>query len=173
MGEKIRKIAQWLWLVKERLVLLIMLGIFAYRVYEVLNPPPPPVKPPLRPPVRNMEELPRNLTPPRAPITPAPYLPGTYATLYNRNPFWYYSGPARDNTRDVRTEDLGITLLDIREVSGGRYRARLQIAGVPPKWCDIDEQFQGFQVQEINPDEGTVVVYAEREMRRVTLRKAS
>lgn len=154
------------------MVLLVMLAVFAYRLYEVFNPPPPPQKPPLRPPMNNLEELPRNLTPPRAPISPAPLLPGTFAALYNRNPFWYHSGPGREQ-REERPEELGITLLDIREVSGGRLRARLQVAGRPAKWCDIDELFQGFQVQEINPDEGTVVVYAESQMRRITLRKES
>lgn len=172
--DKLQKIGSWIWYNKERMVLVVMVLVLAYRVYQVLNPPPPkqwamPATPrtelPDDPVAREPLGLP-SAPPPRPPMT----LPGDYVSFYERNPFWYHSGTSgQDGGQEVRTEDLNIHLLNVQTGADGSPRARLR--GRTTGWYSNGEQFEEFEVLEINPDTDTVVVYSERYGRSFTLEK--
>ena len=93
-------------------------------------------------------------------------MPGGYANLYNQNPFWYYSG-SRKSGEGVTAEELGISLVQIQEL-GDRARARIKTR-TTTKWFDEGEPFEEFVLESIDPDDGTVVVYAESVAQRITL----
>ncbi len=171
--DKIQKIGTWIWDNKERMVLVVMVLVLGYRVYEILSPPPPPDWPRLQPPRRQLPEEPEYREelglPSEPPARPPMDVPGTYATFHSRNPFWYHSRDARpESGEQVRAEDLNIQLLDIQDV-GGNPRARLRSARTTA-WYSTGEQFEEFEVLEINVDTDTVVVYSERYARPFTLR---
>ncbi|HPO16532.1 MAG TPA: hypothetical protein PLI09_24060 [Candidatus Hydrogenedentes bacterium] len=166
--DKLVAIGKWLWLNKERFVLLVVMAVFCYRVYVVLNPPEPPaVAPPTSP---RPGPIPDELMPPSPPMPPVRSLPGGYAGLYNNNPFCYYckaKGPGGDDIFDPKK--LGITLLAIRKLSDGRVRAQLNTTTVQRRWYNEGEQFEEYELQEIDPENNSVVIYSERYARRFTL----
>ena len=97
-------------------------------------------------------------------------LPGDYVSFYERNPFWYYSGTAgQDTGQDVRVEDLNIQLLDIQTGPDGNPRARLRTRTTA--WYSEGDTFEEFEVTRIDPDTNSVVVYSERYGRPFTLEK--
>jgi hypothetical protein len=169
--DKLRKISKWIWLNKERMLLAVMFALLCYRVYVVVYPPPPPQFPLVKAPTAHLPESPeerKELGLPEAPPPRPPMdLPGNFSSLYNRNPFWYYSGQKQETGTEVTAENLGIKLLNIREV-GGRWRAQLRTSSTT-KWYDEGEQFEEFELQKINPEDKTVVIYAERYAKRFTL----
>ncbi len=147
-------------------MLVVVMAVFCYRVYVVLNPPAPPTEVPPRPP-RN--EVPEELMPPSPPMIPARSLPGNYSGLYNNNPFCYYCKARSNTATEIRPQDLGIKLLAIRKLNDGRVRAQLSTTTVPKRWYNEGEQFEEFELQEIDPDNNTVVIYSEHYARRFTL----
>jgi hypothetical protein len=151
-----------------------MIGIFAYRVYGVVYPPPPPQWAALPRPMTELPTDPAEMQgieipgdpPPRPPMD----VPGTYAMLYNRNPFWYYSGQQKQNTApEVTAADLNITLLDIQNANG-RLRARMRGPG-GTSWYSENATVENCQIRRIDPDNGTVEIYSERYARTFTLSK--
>lgn len=172
--DKLQKIGNIIWNYKELMVLVVMVLVLAYRVYGVLSPPAPPDWPKLVPPKQQLPEemeyrqeigLPND--PPARPLVD---MPAVYVTFYERNPFWYHSGQTQSETStEVTAEDLGIQLLDIQDVAGNP-RARLQSARTT-KWYSAGEQFEEFELVEIDPDTKSVVVFSERYDRPFTLRK--
>jgi hypothetical protein len=174
LRDRFIKAGNWLWYSKELIVLFVMIGIFAYRVYGVVYPPPPPKWPPLPSP---MTELPSDPTqmqgieiPGDPPPRPAMDVPGSYAMLYNHDPFWYYSGQQKQNAKEtVTAADLNITLLDIQSVNG-KLRARLRTQSTTG-WYYENEQFEKYVLQKIDPDNNTVEIYSERYARTFTLSK--
>ena len=172
--DKLQKIGSWIWYNKERMVLAVMVLVLAYRVYQVLNPPPPRQWAMLAAPRMQLPDdaesrerlgLP-SVPPPRPPMT----LPGDYVSFYERNPFWYYSGTAgQDTGQDVRVEDLNIQLLDIQTGPDGNPRARLRTRTTA--WYSEGDTFEEFEVTRIDPDTNSVVVYSERYGRPFTLEK--
>jgi len=168
MLDRIRKIGIWFWWNKEKFVLLILVGILGYRVYVILYPPPPEKEEVHSPP---RKEVPDELKPPMPPLKPAPLIPGTYASLWRDNPFWYFSGETKGSqtTGTITEKDLGITLLNIRQV-GDKWRAQLRTRSTT-KWYDEGEEFEQFILEQINPDDGSVVIYSEQYGRRFTLKR--
>lgn len=166
--DKVVAIGKWLWLNKERFVLLVVMAVFCYRVYVVLNPPEPPVVVPPKSPIPG--PIPDELMPPSPPLPLARSLPGGYSGLYNNNPFCYYCkerGPGDIEVFDP--EKLGITLLAIRKLSDGRVRAQLSTKTVPKRWYNEGEPFEEYELQEIDAENNSVVIYSERYARRFTL----
>ncbi len=171
--DKIRKIGDWIWNNKERMVLIVMVLVLGYRVYQILSPPPPPQWQRLQPPRQQLPEDPLDREdlglPGPPPARPPLDVPGTYVTFYERNPFWYYSGEARQQAdQEVRAEDLNIQVLSIQVVDGNP-RARLR-AGGGTSWYSVGDQFAGFELLEINSDADTVVVFSQSHERPFTLR---
>lgn len=159
--DKIQKFFVGLWRVKERIVLVALLGFLAFRVYQLFVP-------------QTLEagstDQKGEAEPPQpAPNNPAPDAPGQYAALYNSNAFTYYSDAPVDSGGGLTPKEAGIELLDLKQGPGGAWRARLK-TGAARKWYNEGEEFEEFKVESINPDEKTVVVYAERFAKTVTLR---
>lgn len=165
MVDKILKILNWFWWNKEKFVLLILLGVLGYRVYVIVYPPPPPVEKVYSPPGK---EIPDALRPPAPPLPPSVMVPGSYASLWRENPFWFFAGePSTGGREEITPRDLGISLLNIRRV-GDRWRAQLRTRSTT-KWYDEGEEFEQFILEQINPEEKTVVIFSEQYGRRFTL----
>ena len=172
--DKLRKAGLMLWNYKELMVLVVMLLIQIYRVYSVLTytsatdwkrTMPPKSQLPEEAEYRQEMGLPG--TPPQRPLMD---MPAVYVDFYERNPFWYHSGQTKDeSSKEVTAEDLNIQLLDIQDV-GGNPRARLRSARTTA-WYSAGEQFEEFELLEIDPELQTVVVFSERYDRPFTLRK--
>ena len=97
-------------------------------------------------------------------------MPGTYTSIYEKNPFWYHASQAQNKGEDrVNVEDLNIELLDIQDVSG-KPRARLRTIRTT-KWYSEGEQFEEFELVQINVETQTVVIYSERYSQRFELEK--
>ena len=174
MRDKFIKLGSWLWYSKELIVLLVMFGILGYRVYGVAYPPPPPVWPALQRPMTELPTDPAELKEIQIPGDPSPRppmdVPGSYAMLYNRNPFWYYSGQQKADTKQEGTAaDLNIKVLDIQNANG-RLRARLRTQS-GTAWYSESDRFDNCELQKIDPDANTVVIYSERYARTFTLSK--
>lgn len=172
--DKLRKIGSWFWYNKERMVLIIMVIVLAYRVYGVISPGEPPSWPAIPIPQTELPETEEERQalgmPGLPPVPPTDGLPGTYTSFYERNPFWYYSGRADDNDNDdIDPEDLNITLLKIQDVSG-KPRAQLRTTSTT-KWYSEGEQFEEFELVSIDPETESVVIYSERYSRQFTLKK--
>lgn len=159
--DKLQKILNGIWHYKERIVLVVLLGFLAYRVYELFNPTELDIV--------IAEERGEAAPPEIPPNPPAPDAPGEYRTLERRSPFSYYSDAKLDGDGGISPEELGLALLDIKEV-GNRWRARLRTPGADRKWYWEGDSFEEFVLEEVNPEEGTAVIYVERLARSLTLR---
>lgn len=169
MVDKLLKIGNWLWNAKERMVLAAMFCILCYRAYQVFYPPPPPQEKRLDFPRKSLEDVDPSFIPPQPRSRIPSDLPGAYAGLYNRNPFWYHArAQSGQQQKEITPKDLGLSLHAIRQV-GGRLRAQLSTMSVKRRWYDEGEKFEEYELQEIDPENNTVVVYAERYARRFTL----
>jgi len=168
--DRLRKIGFWLWFQKERIILAVIVGILVYRVYMVANPPAPPEEAPLVPPKTKIDEsVPPEVRPPVPQPKPPGSVPGNYAMLFRKNPFWYYGGTQQaGGSSEVTPESLGIALLDLKQVNG-RWRAQLRTRSTT-KWYDEGEQFEEFELQSISPEERSVTVYAVRHAKRFVLK---
>jgi len=156
--DKIQKFFKGIWRYKERIVLVVLLCVLAFRVYELFVPKeleasaPVPAGPPPVPEI--------------APGTPLTDAPGQYSLL-RRSPFSIYSD-AKVDAGTMTPEELGLYLLDIKEVAG-KWRARIRTNSAR-KWYDEGENFEEFVLESIDPKAGTAVVYVERIAKTVTLR---
>lgn len=168
MVDKLRKAAWALWLFKERLILLVMVGALANQVYLLLNPAPPEASAPLPAPKETMAE---NANPAIVPPKPAP-LPtdgtggGGYGGLVDRNPYWYYSSTEDDKKNAEIPADL-IQLLDIKQI-GNRVRCQLKTR-TTTKWYEVGDKFEEFVLENIDTDTGTATVFVESYGQRVEL----
>ncbi|NLV43011.1 MAG: hypothetical protein GXY07_00765 [Candidatus Hydrogenedentes bacterium] len=173
--DKLRKIGSWFWYNKERMVLIIMVIVLAYRVYGVISPAEPPSWPPIPIPQTELPETEEERQalgmPGLPPLPPTDGLPGTYTSFYERNPFWYYSDGDDDDDDDkaIGSEDLNIMLLKIQDV-GGKPRAQLRTTSTT-KWYSEGEKFEEFELVSIDPETESVVIYSERYSRQFTLEK--
>jgi hypothetical protein len=161
--EKIRKIGQWVWLNKERMVFLVMVIILCWRVYIVVKPPVPvdDVNPPQPSAQRQMDVPPLPPTPdPR--VTPPPTAP-----LKRVDPFWYWSSQVGEDTGEEG--DLGIELESILPTPTGPM-ARLKTKGGRARAYREGEQFENYIVRRIDADAGEVEVYDESTGNDVILR---
>ena len=166
MLDKLLNIGRLIWYNKERMVLLVVMVVLFYRIYVVFNPPEHAAE---APPALPHKEVPEELQSPSPSPRPPLKVPANFSGLYNKNPFWYYSGSGGANDKkEVKESDLGITLHAIRDV-GGKLRAQLSTTSVPKRWYDQNEKFEQFELVEVNPEDNTVVVYSEQYARRFTL----
>ena len=145
----LRKIAQWIWLNKERMVLAVMVIFLIYRVYEVVNPEVEQVAENYRPP-EPRGNIGVTVPPPLKPLpTPPP-------DMTRRHPFVWIGvnqGPGGND----EGPDVDLRLLQIME-NRGEWRARIR-SQVKTYWVSEGEKLESWEVIEINPDEETVVVY--------------
>lgn len=176
MVDKLRKLGAWIWLNKERMILIAMVVFLVYRVWQVVNPPPLEEGPQILSPKNNLPEDPQEraelvkeqVLPPPPPPRELTEIPGTYAVLYRNNALWYFSGQSDSGDGPVTAERLGLSLLDIQRV-GTKLRARLQTRSTN-KWYNEGEQFEEFELLTINQEQGTVEIYANQYGKRLTVK---
>lgn len=159
--DKLQKFFKGIWRYKERIVLAVLVCVLGYRVYELFVPNEF---------VSSAQRDTGQPEPPEiAPTAPAPDPPGQYNTFERRSPFSYYSDAKVDGT-GPSAEELGLKLLDIKQV-GSKWRAKVTTPAIERgKWYDESESFEEFVLESINAEEGTVVVYVERLAKTMTLR---
>lgn len=131
------------------MVLAVMVIFLIYRVYEVVNP--------------EVEQFTENYRPPEprgvidAPdVPPVPPLPPPPPDMTRRHPFVWVGvdqGPGGGDDE----QDVGLQVLQLME-NRGEWRARIR-SQVKTYWVSEGQKLESWEVIEINPDEGTVVVY--------------
>ena len=138
--------------------MVLLLGVLAFNVYKIFVP-------------REVEmTVPASAGQVPVPPVPEPQMtdaPGQYASFVRRNPFSYYSDAEVDTSGGLTAEEAGIHLIAIKEGIGGKWRAQLKTK--VPKWYDEGESFEEFRLEEIDPVEQKVVVYANRFAKTVVL----
>src|SRR5262245_24144723 len=106
------------------MVLGVMVCILVYRVYTVLNPPPPPAGPILgRPGTDPPTDIPVPPLPPRDPET------DDWSRLWRFSPFIYIpprAGSNANNPNDNVDSTVQLTLEQIKPVGDGTYRAKIR-----------------------------------------------
>ena len=168
MQDKLRKFGQQLWQFKERLVLLIMLGVLGYQIFVVLNPEelkPIVVRGPIP-----VDQVAQDRKPGPPPLPVSPDLPAAYADIHRRNPFWMHAKGGTTSSRGKLTQDdLDITIESFQEV-GDSVRVRLRTT-TATKWYSENDKFEQFELREIDPIDEKVVIYAERYRQSVEVYK--
>jgi hypothetical protein len=165
--DKIRKIGAWLWYAKERMVLVVVVGLLCWQMYQVANPKPPDemvvVPPPLPKPPDDWEG-----GPPWPPPGPPRKGPEDWRGLYARNPMWVFAhSPENDNISDRGEQDPGIRLLKIMEMPDGSVRAWLETN--TREWYLPGDKFESFELLSIDPEAQTCEVFSEKLAQPITL----
>jgi hypothetical protein len=163
---RIRKIGNWLWLNKERLVLAVMVCFLVLRVYQVVSPQE--AGPTARPYPLPGKELPPDSPPPGLPPAPPP-APRTadWSQLWRYSIFNYRqprvgTGPADRGDRQT----VKLDVLRIRQMADGNYMA--QIRTLRDKWYREGEAFETYEVLDIDPEAQTVTIFVEQEQKAMT-----
>lgn len=149
------------------MVLAVMVAILMFRVYQVLNPPPPPEGALLTPPGPG----PLEGGPGIPPSPPPPELTDDWSRLWRRN-IWTYipeTGGTRTGENPNGPEQLDISLVDLREVNG-TWRARIKTAS-RTTWYQADEAFEQYTLMQIDPERGCVTIFSDRAQRNIELCK--
>jgi len=167
MVDKLRKFGELLWLNKERLILVAMVVILCYQVYTVVYPNEKPhTKPPL-PPKAGPGDAPQ---PPSPDSAPTLTFSGDYKSVYQRNPFWYYSGRGR-TTGSGGPGEVYIKLLDLQDAAGGKpAQAKIQTS-TTTQWYPVGDAFEQFRLDSVDLAAGTASVYIESLGQQRTLQK--
>lgn len=164
----LRKIGQWLWLNKERILLFAMVMILVVRVYMVVYHTNTGsnllITPPSSDPAR-LSQAKRPGVPPSMPAVPPPV---DWSSLWVRNPFTTLSANVESSGGTNEGKALNIALLDI-QVNNGKPIAKLHY-GNATEWHRVGDAFTSFKLTNINPDDRTCEVYSEKEGKYVTLK---
>ena len=169
MGEKIRKLTSWVWNVKERLILAIMVAVLCQRVYDVMNPKGLGEADPIpHMPFRDESnvDIPKN-----PPQIPQDLLPESWTLLHKRPPTLFVQ-PRRptDPTNPGGPDTSNLELRDIKK-SGDGYRVQIFTGQGRPRWYEEGDRFESYEIVFIDPDEETVQVYSEETNRPLTLER--
>jgi len=164
--DKLKNIGAVLWANKERMVLAVMVLVFGWRVYAVLNPEQSLPAMNYRLPKADDGQI------PKAAVPPAPAVRQTVSleAAYTPNPFWALSSQ-KEARASQGPEDAGISLLRIQKGRGGRVRAQIRTTS-STQWFDEGAPFESFHLLQINPEDGTCLVQSERLGKNITLRIA-
>ncbi|MCX6575278.1 MAG: hypothetical protein NTV82_02670 [Candidatus Aminicenantes bacterium] len=164
--EKIRKLAEAIWYNKERIVLGVMVCILLWHVYTIFNPPTE-VKPQQfsTPRKENIEQVIKEIAAPPDPPEERPV--AQWEGIYTPNPFWALSG-GTSTTSSTTTAAADISLIQIQQGRGGKYRARLKTNVMG--WYDEGDSFESFQLLKINPEDHSVEVRSDRLGKVLTLK---
>lgn len=168
MVDKLRKAGAWLWAFKERLILLVMVGVLGNQVYLLLNPPAPESPKVLRAPSAEFSDTtdPSILPPVPPPIPSDGAGQGSFSALVDRNPFWYYSNQEDSSGTGDIPADL-IQLVRI-QTSGNRVRAQLKTR-TATKWFNPGDKFEEFELISIDAAAGTATVFVTSYGKQVVL----
>ena len=157
MQDKLRKFIERLWYFKERLVLIIMVGILGWNVYRVATAPEMAKLARHQPPKTENDGTLEN---PPLPAPAAIRMPGQWKSVYTPSPFWYYSSPTEGNAQKKGDEDPGIKLVRIQKMPNGKMRAQLKTGST--KWYNEGAKFESFELMKIDADNNSCQVYSER-----------
>jgi hypothetical protein len=160
---KVRKFGQWLWNNKERMVFAIMVAVLAWRVYQVVNPAPPENAPTYAVPRSGAVDVPYPPDRPRPEVAP-PLRPLTRA-----NPFWYHANPAGSGA-DGEDEGPDMVLDSIQMTPRGPI-AMIKVSGDRARKFEKGDKASTFEVLEIDPEGGVVIVYDESQGKQFELTK--
>lgn len=147
-------------------MLVIMLIVLIQRVFELFKEPeaaevlfiPRPGT-----------EVPDTLRPDPVPPPPRLDIRNGYTQLARRNPFTVRSGGA--GATDVTPESLGLGLRRIQLNRDGELRAQIDTETASRKWYREGEQFEAYQLQSIDKEADSVVVYSIEHNRTFTLKR--
>ena len=160
--DKLRKIGQWIWRNKERMVLVIMVGVLIYQVTAVVFPDEIPTPKMHTPPTAG------SIVAPTPPVQPAPPpLPPSMSALVSKNPFWVYGSTSTTNA--TGEEDAGIQLVSLTKTPDGKWMARLRTKSTNNRWYREGDSFETFVLRSIDGEGQAVVVYSEKLGKDVTL----
>lgn len=162
--DKLRKLWQWVWRNKERMVLGILVIVLGYQVYQVVSFSADVQGPP-----------PKSLTnePPKNPDWYAkafvePPSRNDYSSLYVRNPFWVYSSTGESKEDAKQGGGNALKLLDIQPAPGGKNSALIKTQDA--KWYAEGEEFESYKLLKVDPARKTAVVWSSKLNRNVTLK---
>jgi hypothetical protein len=159
--DKLRKFGMWLWQNKERMVLVFLVAVLAFRVYKVMTAQtelPADPKRPIDGPA------------PETPIPPDPVQDSStesYQSLSQRNPFWYYGARPEITGNEGAEEEENIRLLNIQRSPDNQYVAQIQTQVT--KWYREGEEFESYQLMRIDPENQQVEVYSGKSGTTLTL----
>lgn len=170
MVTKLRNFGAWIWYNKERMFLAALVVILVYRVYQAALPPEDDAGAVFaRPPISQAPEAwPEELVPRPPAAAPARNVPASWRALHARNPFSYFSEGAAAQDGQVTAESLGISLRDIQVLPTGVVRARIRTISTD-KWYTEGEQFEQFELLEIDTATRRAVVYSQQFSQRLVL----
>ena len=156
--DKIRKLAETVWYNKERIVLGVMVCVLLWHVYTIFNPPPEEEPKELSVPRKeNIPDVIKDIAAPPDPPVDRPR--AQWEGIYTPNPFWALSAQTSVTSRTA-TAAADISLIQIQEGKGGKWRARLKTNVT--RWYDEGESFQSFQLLKIHPEDNSVEVRSDR-----------
>ena len=164
---RLRKIAQWLWLAKERFVLAVMVVLLSFRIYAILNP-------------SSLEDSQKVFAPPRTELTEDVKTPGLpprapvldrsedWSALFTRDMFIYEKPKESTSlTRDGETSTL--TVLRIREglPGSGKFRVQIQTEAAAKKWYSVGDAFETYTLLAVDLDTQCCEIFDDRLGRRI------
>ena len=170
--EKLYKIGRWLLANKERMVLIALVAVLCFKVYNVVvKKEEDPTKtntqvykPPMPNPPADWFDGPNA---PKDPPPPPPLPPETpFQGLARANPFTVYGyNPTVDGPKEEAPEDISLVM--IRPWPDGTMRAGIKTRVM--RYYKEGEAFESYQVLKIDPAGGTVEVYSNRLGKSITL----
>lgn len=166
----LRKAGERIWLLKEKMVLLILVAILCFRVYVVLSTYSAEgslegedsrngITPTPRPATARPADV--GLPPPR-PDLPRPM---DYSGLIRRNPFTVWGVAREDASERTPSERIDVSLIRIVRWGDGTYRAEISVKGDKPKRFEEGEPFVSYRLERIDPETQTVVIFSEEHNR--------
>lgn len=166
MGAKIRKLTTWVWNVKERIILIIMIIILCQRVYDVMNPetedaaariPPMPFS------TSDNVPIPRN-----PPLPPPDLAPQNWILLESRPNTLFVKPRSGPNVNDNQEDVTDLVLHRIRN-SGRVPRVQISTGQGRPRWYEEGAKFESYEIVFIDPENQTCQVYSEEASKPITL----
>jgi type II secretory pathway component PulC len=161
---QLQKVGRWIWLQKEKMVLLALVVFLFYRVYAVAvnkeTPPPPPP-----PSAANTREVPNPppFPPDRPPLADA-------GALVSRNPFTIYGIQQAESSRTSEEVRIPLVLQRIVPWNDGQLRAELTTEDGRSRRYKEGESFQSYVLESIDEATRSVVVYSQEHDRTFTLK---
>lgn len=162
-----RKIGTWFWDNKERLVLVLMIGVLCYRVWQVVNPQPPAESTVYAPPSNVISQ---GIRPPEPGSLPPVELQPSAVEIVRQNPFRYQaSGSRGPGTTGEDTADFGLTLKKIQPVRGTEYVAVVQTKTAKLQYIREGASFEEFKCIAIDSVNKTATFHSSKTNTTVTL----
>lgn len=158
---KLRKILRWVWLNKERMVLIVVVLYLGYRVYIVAFPPPIEFE---QVPQIPGQELPVAEGPGEAPFPPPPRMSVDRTALIGRNMFVYRPGT---EIGEVRKADE-LKLLRLIEYEPGKFRARIKTRATE-KWYSVGDPFEDYELLNIDGEIQCVEIWSTETSEALTI----